>query len=198
MSKANVERAKPPRDQNRKDTLDFLEGMSEKAVEIYEDTLSVLEEGIRAGKNNPMLGYMSILVYADLLHGGAYSVPLTQQPYYTEDRPFSITIPPASGIGPPETRQIGFPAQATEAQMEIIANADVPHVFPKLITDQTAFVLKDYTDRIFAVDFTGKIVGITSLATTNLRTLVEGGRSVRGQKGKATEAAALDAQNQQG
>lgn len=177
MSKKEKDEKEPA---GPKDTLDFVSEMSERAVEIYEATLALLEQGIKAGKNNPMLGYMSLLVYADLLHGGAYTSDIKNQPYYNQNefREFidSLTLP----------------GGATEAQKEILFNSRLGHVFPKLISDQTAFVLKDYADRIFAVDFAGALVGIGALASTSLTTLVESGTA----RGKSTQAAALKAQSQ--
>ena len=49
---------------------------------IYQTTVNVMVEGIKAGKTNTPLGLIHTLGYYDLLHGGAYAAPINARPFY--------------------------------------------------------------------------------------------------------------------
>lgn len=126
--------------------------------EIYSDTIQILEEGIKAGKTNVPLGLMSFVAYIDLLHGGAYQGKVEDLPYY----------------GPKEMQpDLNIPMNAKPEQVEALLNSDVPHIFPKVLSDQAYFLLKEWASLFFTE-------ALVAGASTSLTTLVEApGRLVK-------------------
>jgi hypothetical protein len=121
---------------------------NESLLNLYNTTMGMLEEGIKKGATNAPLGLISFLTYIDLLHGGAYATPINQRPFYMEDKRKSPywagnlqNLDVANGLG-------GFLASilgglnAGPIVREVFEDSNVPHVFPKLLSDETYAVLK--------------------------------------------------------
>ena len=66
------------------DKVRLILGLTDSLVHAYDSTIAVLEEGIRTGKNNMPLGMMSLIMYADILHGGAFKNGIETLPYYNK------------------------------------------------------------------------------------------------------------------
>lgn len=135
-------------------------------LDIYKETLDVLKKGITSGAANVPLSVSCLDAYFDLLHGGALhpakefgginSVPSymakigatgnggstfdskkeVDSPYYTgctwtdlEQDAFSITIPFGGG-------NVTVPQIGTHDAQDILSNANVPTLFPKILSDQ--------------------------------------------------------------
>lgn len=139
---------------------------------IYHDTIHVLEQGIITGKTNAPMGLMSLLVYFALLHGGSYAAPINKIPYYMKDPTKSpyyggdLDHLPGPGVaGFFATALAGV--NASDLAIETITNANVPHVFPKLLDDQTFAITKILYAQAATTD-------LFKSASTGVKTLVEG------------------------
>lgn len=111
-------------------------------IEIYDTTISMLLEGIRKGATDAPLGLLSLMLYADLLHGGSYTVPIQSRPYYLADPTQSkyyqgkiINTQASEGFIGWLLGNLGITNPGPLAQ-EVIIDSNVPHVFPKLISDE--------------------------------------------------------------
>lgn len=146
--------------------------LADDLVEIYEATITVLYEGIRAGQTNAALGLMSLLAYTDLLHGGAYKVRTEQLPFYNE------------ALISPVTKNLPAAIEGQEAMI----NSNVPHVFPKLLSDQTYYLIKERIQQF-------SNVVLAQGLSTSVSTFVEGGAELTrgltpllaGRQGRPTE-----------
>ena len=141
--------------QTQKDVVDVFFKGGDLFKELYQITLEVLREAIKVGKNYPPMGMMALVMYLDLLHGGCKTTPIWTQPYYV-----------------PELREkmlekIELPAGAKDEQQEVLLNSEVPTRFPKIISDQVYFWLKEWAMLFFTDEF-------FKTAATGLSTLVEG------------------------
>lgn len=131
---------------------------------VYEETLSVLKSAINSGASNVPLSVSALDAYIDLLHGGAYRpdaklggnnvLPsfLSKQgsqgnsnfdsgnektsPYYVgctwldlQQDAFTFAIPFGGGT-------INVPQIGTHDAQDVLSNANVPTLFPKLLSDQ--------------------------------------------------------------
>lgn len=121
-------------------------------LHMFDKAMDLLTATVNAGKINPSQGLLGMIMVADLMHGGAYVGPAADRPslggvaskYY---QPISITqteLFPISGLnildpigtfltwlGEASTTKYG---QAITA--EVYLNANVPHKFPKLLSDE--------------------------------------------------------------
>ena len=140
-----------------KHTKEIIINTEDALVTIYQSTIQVLYEGIRAGKTCPMMGMLSLEMFAGLLHGGAYKGSIKNMPYYAMSQQDFET-----------QNKVKLPDGAEPEQLEALMNSEVPHVFPKLLADQDYFLFKEYVKKFFTVENVGQ------LATSNLKTLVEG------------------------
>ena len=153
------------------------EGANTAIIRLYEDTLAVIEQGISAGKACGAVGLLSLLIYADFLHGGAYAAPINERPYHMKD-------PTKSPYYAGDIQMIdathGFlgwliaifgvlnPGPLVQ---EIFLDANVPHVFPKLLSDD------GYAAFLFVwAHLAGQ--DVMQKAGTNLTTMVEAGKKV--------------------
>lgn len=122
-------------------------------VHMFDSTTHLLEETLKAGKLNPAQGLIGMAMIADLLHGGAYKAAPQDRPamggknahYY--NGPISIEQPdmyPVRGINflDPIGSFFGILSDNTTNDYaksiisEIYLNANVPHMFPKLLSDE--------------------------------------------------------------
>lgn len=128
-------------------------------VEIYNTTIGVLQEGITVGKTNAPLGLMAELAYFDLLHGGAYAAPQQLIPWHMKDRTKS----------PYYTGELQALPQGVGADNynEIMYDSNVPHVFPKLLSDETFGRIEITFAQAATIDFFKNF-------STGVSTMVEG------------------------
>lgn len=120
-------------------------------VTVYKETIAVARDMMKGGKANIHLGYFGTAIYADLLHGGAYACPIDERPFYkgsiqsgkflpggTDYDPQQIENLPSAGIGDWIASVFGgsgsSPARLYD---EVLINANCPHIFPKLLSDET-------------------------------------------------------------
>lgn len=150
------------------------------AAELYQDMLPLLKDGINVGKSDVPMGLLSLNAAVDLLHGGAYSRPINELPYFAND--FNPTTgsasskwSPPNGIKNLYSQGVGgWLAQITAGNNgsaladEILWDSNVPHVLPKLLSDQ-AYAMHRL---LLAQTATGSLF---TTAATGLTTLVEGG-----------------------
>jgi hypothetical protein len=153
--------------------------------DIYKDTIDVAKRMMQAGAANGALAWFGAGIYADLLHGGAYSCAMTERPYYFGGiNPQSTWTPTTSKYDP---GPISLPSQGllpwlgslfigpggSPAQLfdEVIVDANCPHIFPKLLSDEAYALIK--VGQSYALDkdiFTTGVTGLTTLvnAESNL------------------------------
>lgn len=153
------------------------EGANAAIIKLYEDTLAVIEQGISAGKACGAVGLMSLLIYADFLHGGAYTAPINLRPYHMKDPTKSPYY--AGDIQMIDATQ-GFLGWLLSVFgvlnvgpliQEIFLDANVPHIFPKLLSDDAFAAFMFVFGHLTSQDVMQK-------AGTNLTTMVEAGKKV--------------------
>ena len=110
--------------------------LTDKIVEVYNTTIAVLEKAIDSGSADAPLGMAALMMYADLLHGGAYTAPIGQRPYYLSDSSTSpyMVAPADQNLG--GISILGITTIPTDLE-EILTDSNVPHVFPKLLSDES-------------------------------------------------------------
>lgn len=117
---------------------------------IADRAFDLLEHSIRAGYANAPEGIIAEWVMTDLLHGGAYARPINELPYFRTD-------PSSSRWSPGDISNItnfqtapgwlgdlsglfiggGSTLNGGEILKEVMLDSNVPHVLPKLVSDQT-------------------------------------------------------------
>lgn len=108
---------------------------------LYRDTLQVLSLGVKAGSANNIMGVISIDKLADMLHGGAYAVPINELPFFLPDPTKSpyyageLRNLPSEGLAS-YLAQFFAGTNAEQNAIEILMDANAPHVFPKILSDQ--------------------------------------------------------------
>lgn len=149
---------------------------------MLSQTLPLVEDGIKAGVANVPVALISINTLNDLMHGGAYSKPINELPYFAPDfntttgSPSSIYNPGgiqnlyAQGVGG-WLAQIASGNNGASLADEVLWNSKVPHVLPKLMSDQAYAMNK----LLLAQAATGTLF---TQAATGLKTLSETGRNV--------------------
>jgi hypothetical protein len=155
-------------------------------VDIYKDTIGILHEGISVAKASPPIGLMALIGYFDLLHGGAYAAPINALPHYA---PVMDKSPYYAGDirNKPIETWLSWLAQntagtnATDMMVEVLEDANVPHVFPKLLSDPMYAQLKLAFAQAMSMDF-------FKTGTTSLSTLVEGAGKGVGSAGRGLGA----------
>ena len=150
---------------------------NESLVRIYDLTVEMLREGIAKGSTNAPLGLISFMAYADLLHGGAYAAPINELPFFMKDPTRSkwyagelenVDVP--QGLGGWLGSVLGG-LNAGPFVQEIVKDSNVPHVFPKLLSDESYAMLK----AVFAW-FTS--TDLLKSAGTGVKTFVEAGKTI--------------------
>jgi hypothetical protein len=138
-------------------------------VKLYELTIKVLQKGIEVGNTNGAMGLLSLHAYFDLLHGGAYAAPINLLPHYAPDKTQSPyyagnlqNLIPTTWLSWLAASASG--ESATDMMNEIFEDANVPHVFPKLLSDQAYAQIKlGYAQLLSADIFTKGATGVTTL-----------------------------------
>ena len=178
-------------DADKQKLVGLLEEFIKLVDHIYENTIRVLREGITVGHTNIPVGIQSLGMYADLLHGGAYTTPIEDLPYYKPAVQKQIQfeqIKQGSAIGwflkapsnidinaefdakgnitHPNPLWIALPNGAKPEQVEIILNSagGAEHRFPKLLSDQQFYLNKEWSSLFNTVD----LVQRSSTAVTTL------------------------------
>lgn len=119
-------------------------------VTVYKETISVTNNMMKGGKANTMLGYFGTLIYMDLLHGGAYACPINERPYYKGKVQTGNFYPGGTPYDPPDIHNLpsegiadwiaslfsGSGSKPAALYDEILVNANCPHIFPKLLSDE--------------------------------------------------------------
>lgn len=119
---------------------------------MFTSTIHMLEETLRSGKLNPAQGILGMIMVADLLHGGAYTVPINERPalvgenspYYGGDNVGPTNFYPAAGFNIfdifSSILQLGNSVAESKVgagiAQEVYMNGNVPHKFPKLLSDE--------------------------------------------------------------
>jgi hypothetical protein len=141
-------------------------------IRLFEATLAVIQDGIKAGKACGPIGLMSLLMYADFLHGGSYAAPINERPFFMQD---PSTSPYYAGDLKNTDASQGFigwllsilgVTNAGPLNQEIFIDANVPHVFPKLLSDDAYAAFLVFFAHLSSQEVMQK-------AGTNLTTLVE-------------------------
>lgn len=151
---------------------------------VFEETLSVVDNEISQTKVSPAVGMMGVGHFNDLLHGGAYTVPVEELPYYTPkvQEQIKFTQTPTNTIilgnigiyykiEMPDGSVIALPGGAKPEQVEAIVNSKAPRRFPKILSDQQYYLNKEWVSLFFDEQLAAGIV-------SNISTLVEAGRGI--------------------
>jgi hypothetical protein len=159
---------------------------NESVLALYNSTMGMLEEGIKKGATNAPLGLVSFLAYVDLLHGGAYAAPINQLPFFLADKTKSKyyagdlqNLDVAQGLGGFLASLLGG-LNAAPLVREVFENANVPHVFPKLLSDETYAILKAIFAWFTTVDaFKTVSTGVSTFVEATGRAVESAGRGVQ-------------------
>ena len=146
---------------------------------MYDRSTRLLLQLTESGVSHPGLGFVGAWGLFDLMHGGAYAVPANQLPYFANDPSTSpyyageMQNVKEGGIFDIFSKLFGGGPDAADLWTEIMMDANVPHVLPKLISDE-AYGLMAQT----YVKFTaGELFGLVG---TGLSTWVGAANSVLG------------------
>lgn len=139
---------------------------------IYKDTLVLLGESVKVGKTNIPQGLIAQLKFADMLHGGAYAAPINQRPFFMPDPSISpyfageLRNIPSQGLAS-YLASFFTGSNAEILAAEIIMDSNVPHVFPKVLSDEA------YAKVVILFAQTATTANFLT-ASTGVRTLIEG------------------------
>jgi hypothetical protein len=161
-------------------------------VTIYDKTINITNSMMKGGKANTLLAYFGTLIYTDLLHGGAYAIPIDQRPYYqgqivggrfvgggTKYDPQNVSNLPSSGILGWLTQLFaGSGANPAALFDEVLIDSNCPHIFPKLLSDEAYGLTKLGLAYAAGTD-------MFKTASTGLATLVEAESSLISASGEA-------------
>lgn len=149
---------------------------SAQAMRIYYASLDLLKENAHTGLSNGPQGILSTALLVDILHGGAYARRINELPYYRKDRRRSpywagyIQHTTPTGLGTTIGSGLFGGVSTADIWQEIMVDANVPHVLPKVISDQAYAVFM-----LQFMQFTG--TEIFSSAVSGVKTLVEAGEA---------------------
>ncbi len=141
-------------------------------IDLYKANLAVVEKGVGTGVSSIPMGMLWTLGYFDVAHGGAYACGINQRPFFLQDPTKSRyyagelrSITSAGLLGYLSTFFLGTDASTQVA--EILMDANCPHIFPKLLSDE-AFAK-------FTIAFNQSATGdLFKSGATSVTTLVEG------------------------
>ena len=146
---------------------------------MYDRSTRLLLQLTESGVSHPGLGFVGAWGLFDLMHGGAYAVPANQLPYFAKNPSTSkywagdLNNVTEGGIFDAIAGFFGGHPDASDLWTEIMMDANVPHVLPKLISDE-AYALMAQTYVKFV---TGELFGLVG---TGLQTWVGAANSVLG------------------
>lgn len=184
-----------------KEKIELVQWGVERVKEIYLKALDVLNNSISQTKAYPMVGQIGAQNLADLLHGGAYRADVWDLPYYQPSVQQQLTfatnpigeiilgvIGTSYPITLPNGKVIQLPGGAKPEQVEVIVNSSVPHVLPKLLSDQQYYLMKEWDSLFLDVD-------VVKSAASSINVLVEGAEYHYGttSTGEAKESLASEA-----
>jgi hypothetical protein len=141
---------------------------------LYDRLLDITAMAIRGGEANLPMGLMGMAILEDIGHGGAYSASINKRPYFMTDPssskwyagPGIKNIDQGGGLG-------GYFASLFSGQnaadlfKQVMMDANVPHVLPKLISDEQYAQFWIIYSQLATTELFQK-------AGTGLATLVEG------------------------
>ena len=156
----------------------FGEKVLTEAGDLSENILDVIDTAISS--ESPVISLLGVSMLADLLAGGAYTTPVQSQPYYSAQ----LTGPEPAPVGGklwrlPDGNVVRTPDGAKAEQEEAIINANVPTRFPRLLSAQMKFLVKEYISLMFFTSLAKDIVVPTIsglVGPQGLRTLVKGSK----------------------
>jgi hypothetical protein len=131
---------------------------NESLLRLYEITINVLKQAIQEGSVDMPLGLFALMVYTDILHGGAYACPVNQLPYYLSDPTKSPYYAGALNNTQANEGFLGWliavlgltnPGNAVH---EILVDANCPHIFPKLLSDEAYAAIKILFSQVATTD----------------------------------------------
>lgn len=121
-------------------------------LEMFNSSISLLTQMLNTGKVNPLQGLLATICVADLLHGGAIVCSNTERPYLAGP---GAKYAGTTGVGATDFYPIpginildivgsllGIEGAAAENLVgqaitaEVYLNANCPHRFPKLLSDE--------------------------------------------------------------
>ncbi len=108
----------------------------------YDSTLRTLGKAVDAGSVNSQMGVAAMVLMADILHGGAYAAGVNERPYFLANPKSSIYYAGELEHNKQGEGLAGFFAgiwsgqNAGDLWKQIIEDSNVPHVLPKLISDE--------------------------------------------------------------
>ncbi len=142
-------------------------------VEIYKATIGTIKQEIDEGATNAPLGLGGQLKMADLLHGGAYAAPINQRPYYlatpNKSPYYAGDLKNLWGTGLAGfLATLGAGLNASNLADEILIDANVPHVFPKFLSDEVYAMIRVGYAQALTTD-------LFKTASTGVSTLVKSG-----------------------
>jgi hypothetical protein len=140
---------------------------------FYSDAIVSARGLVSSGKANIYTGFQGTLITVDMLHGGAYAAPINQRPYFMKNPQQSkyyagdlLNLDQGGGLAG-FFAKIGAGQSAADLWRQLMMNSNVPHVLPKLISDEAygSFMILHAQA---ATNFN------LNEAATGLKTLVEG------------------------
>lgn len=146
-------------------------GLTE-TIELYEANLHLLESGMSVGKTNAPVGLQAFFEYSDMMHGGAYASPVGKIPFFMADPTKSkwyageLRNLPQEGLASYLAKFFSG-TDSESAATEIIMDGNVPHVFPKFLSDQAYAAVRVSFGQAVTTD-------LFKTASTGVSTLVEG------------------------
>jgi hypothetical protein len=154
-------------------------GIGFAAVEpYYRDALRVLNKAMDGGVANSPMGLFGLFAFYDLYHGGAYAAPINERPFHMGDGGVSskyahgdLNNKYTEGLGGVLFQAVGGGNSGADLANEVLEDANVPHVLPKLISDE-AYAQFKYTFAQFSTADLFQNVG------TGLRVYVQSGEDV--------------------
>ncbi|MGD0645905.1 MAG: hypothetical protein ABSA75_13445 [Candidatus Bathyarchaeia archaeon] len=143
-------------------------------ITLFSEILETVRKGIDVGNVNMPQGLISTIILADILHGGAYAVPSNELPFYLSDP--SLSKYWAGSVKTNEGADTGLAGDianvfgvqnADYTYREINQDSNVPHVFPKLLSDQAyATIRATFQWLTTQAAFTAGVTNVATLVKT--------------------------------
>lgn len=173
---------------------------SEKELEIEIDlgallnalniTFDVIKAGVRGGQASHHLALLHSLLFADILHGGAYKAPVRSLPYYQPGNWTNVNGIELSWTGNQSELPLLFPVGAAIEDQEAIINGDVPKLLPKIISDITYGTVRGWVNKFNTIE----AIGNAATAVSTIVETVEGGVQAAATGGLGAEGITAQAQ----
>jgi len=159
-------------------------------IDVVNATFDVIKAGVRGGQASHHLALLHSLLFADLLHGGAYKAPIRTLPYYQPGNWVNAAGIALTWSGDKSNLPLIFPVGAAIEDQEAIINGDVPHVLPKLIKDITWGTVHGWVNKFNTIE----AIGNAATAVSTIVETVEGAVQTAATGGFGTEGITAQAQ----